>query len=252
MTGGVVLSAALMGLAGAAHCGAMCAAPCGLACHAVGGEGGRRQALWALVGGRLVGYALAGAVAAALVSSLQWWAAGAAWLGPVWTLLQVAMMALGFYLLLTGHLPRRFDAWAERTLRRRREPALKGIPVVARGAALGVGWVAVPCGLLHGALLVSALASSPAEGALAMGAFAVTSSAGLLLGPRLWWRAVANTAPATADGAPVPPGAGTVAPAGAWIEPATALRLAGATLIASASFTLLMRVWEPFLAWCTT
>lgn len=250
MTGGVVISAALMGLAGAAHCGAMCAAPCGIACHAVGGEAGRRRALWGLVGGRLVSYALAGGLAAALVNSLQWWAAGAAWLGPIWTLLQVALMGLGFYLLVAGRLPRAFDAWAERTLRRRPEPALKGIPVVTRGAALGVGWIAVPCGLLHGALLVAALASTPGEGALAMAAFAITSSAGLILGPRLWWRAVARPATVPDDGAGEV--AGPSEATGAWIEPATALRLAGATLIASASFTLLMRVWEPFVAWCTT
>lgn len=240
MTGGVVLSAALMGLAGAAHCAAMCAAPCGMACHAVAGEAGRRTALWGLVAGRVLSYAAGGAAAATVVTTLQWWAAGTAWLAPLWTLLQVALLALGLQLLVSGQLPRWLRSAAQSAATRAGHvSAFKGIPVVARGAALGSTWVLVPCGLLHGALLVAALGSSPLEGALAMAAFAATSSAGVVLGPRLWWRVV------PAGGA----AAGPVAGAG-WIEPTTALRLAGATLVAGASFALMMRVWEPLRAWC--
>ena len=44
----------------------------------------------------------------------------------------------------------------------------------------------VPCGLLQSALLVSALASSPASGAAVMAAFALASTLGLWLAQRLW------------------------------------------------------------------
>lgn len=56
----------------------------------------------------------------------------------------------------------------------------------ARAAAVGAVWVAWPCGLLQSALLVASLANTPTGGALAMAAFALASSAGLMAGPWLW------------------------------------------------------------------
>ncbi len=62
-------------------------------------------------------------------------------------------------------------------------------PARQAGAVLaGSLWLALPCGLLQSALLLSALANTPLSGAMAMGAFAATSSIGLWLAPALWAR----------------------------------------------------------------
>ena len=55
----------------------------------------------------------------------------------------------------------------------------------ARAGLLGLAWVAWPCGLLQSALLVAALASGPLQGGAVMASFALTSGAGLALGPWL-------------------------------------------------------------------
>ena len=50
-----------------------------------------------------------------------------------------------------------------------------------------MAWVAMPCGLLHAALLLAGLSGSVAGGALAMAGFALASTPGLVVAPL--WRA---------------------------------------------------------------
>lgn len=195
----LVASALLMGLAGGPHCAAMCgAAQAGLTAR-----GGTRAAT-SLQLGRLAGYAAAGALVAASVSGLSIWSAVAPAWRPVWTLLQVAAIAVGGWLLWRGRAPR----WLARVGAR---PAAAGtqplrffarMPASMSAAAAGACWAAMPCGLLQSALVVAALASGPAAGAGVMAVFALGSAASLALVPVLWARLahrdVSNAAPALA------------------------------------------------------
>jgi hypothetical protein len=178
-------SALMMGVAGTPHCLAMCGASCTAA-------GGRSPLAFQL--GRLLGYGVAGALAAGSMQILSQLGQSTALLRPVWVLVQVAAFLLGMALLWRGRQP----AWLERLGQdvarqvevpvsdlRRGGVSLAGSKRVAVAGLAGVAWVAWPCGLLHSALLLSALASGPAQGGLVMAAFALTSGAGLALGPWL-------------------------------------------------------------------
>jgi sulfite exporter TauE/SafE len=190
----LVLTAFLMGLAGAPHCAAMC----GPSCAAVLGTcGARPGALGALAAStvtfhafRVTSYALAGAVAATGVGLLAWAGQAAPWVRPLWTMLHVAALALGLWLAITGQQPA-FMAKVGKT--RVNPPAPERVQVVpgaslalplrrsfAAGplaaASAGSLWVIWPCGLLQSALVVSGLANTPLAGAGVMAAFAVAGA----------------------------------------------------------------------------
>ena len=225
----LILSAALMGLAGTPHCLAMC----GAACAAINGRQGGRLVLFHL--GRILSYAAAGAVASASVGTLATLGQATTVFRPIWTLLHVAALGLGLYLIWKGRQP----AWMER-LGRSRAPDKAGADVngwqrlsgPGQSAVAGLAWVAWPCGLLQSALLVSALANRPASGALAMAAFALASAAGLLTGQSLWFR-VTGGSPSIAMSA--------------WM-----VRLGGVALAAASSWALGHGLWMQVWAWCTT
>ena len=196
----LIASATLMGLAGMPHCAAMCSAPCALA-------GGKRPAK--LLVGRLLGYTAGGAVAAASTEALARATQGVAVLQPAWALLQAALLLLGLTLLLRGRMP----AWLGRLAWR---------PQPRHALVTGMAWVAMPCGLLHGALLLAALAGSPLGGAGAMAGFALASTPGLVIAPL--WRAQLLK---RGEGGEM-----------------LALRLAGLALVAGAAWGLGHGVWE--------
>lgn len=225
----LILSAALMGLAGTPHCLAMC----GAACAAVNGRAGYRLGFFHV--GRALSYAAAGAIASASVGTLAALGQATTVLRPMWTLLHVAALGLGLYLIWKGRQP----AWMERLGRSRvpdrLEPDAKGWQRMSgpgRSAAAGLAWVAWPCGLLQSALLVAALANRPASGALAMAAFALASGAGLVTGQTLWFRVTGNS-PSLAMSA--------------WM-----VRLGGVALAAASSWALGHGLWMQVWAWCTT
>jgi uncharacterized protein len=230
MTGALLLTAALMGLAGTPHCAAMCGTGCAAVARRCKPDrpGG---AVAGVLSGRLLAYAAAGALAAALVGGVRWLAVSAAWLRPVWSGLQAVLFLLGVWMLLKGALPASLSAWLERT--QHGSPAMPDgvarirLPGEVRAAAWGLLWPALPCGLLHAALLLAAVASTPAEGAAVMAVFALTSSLGLLAGPLLWLRWV--------------PAAGT----------ALSLRMAGAVLVALGGWAFGHALWtNTWAAWC--
>jgi len=195
----IAWTALLMGLAGGAHCLAMCAAPCGALVGQGGsgeGDGASAQPVhWAPRGGvvrrsvafhagRLAGYAAAGAVAALAMDSLAWLTQQTTALHPVWTLMHVAVMAWGLLMLVQSRQP----AWVENAGR-----AVWGRvrPLVgASGGVLAAGflWALMPCGLLYSALLVAALSGGPVQGALAMALFGIGSGAWLVGGRWAWSR----------------------------------------------------------------
>jgi sulfite exporter TauE/SafE len=187
MDAALAASAFLMGLAGTPHCAAMCGAACGtLAPAGPNGRGTARQL--ALHGGRLISYSLAGALVAASAASLAL-VAHARMLQPIWTLLHVAAIAFGLWLLWKartpawfGGAPARLEHFAESSPMR----FIRRLPPTGRAGLAGLGWAALPCGLLQSALVVAALASSALAGAAVMAAFATASAIGLWLGPTAW------------------------------------------------------------------
>jgi sulfite exporter TauE/SafE len=148
-------------------------------------------------------------------------------LHPLWTLLHLAVLGLGLWLLLTGRQP----VWWSR---------LGAAPVVAvpasgwqrmaaplRASAAGGLLLALPCGLLQSALLIAALARTPVQGALAMASFAAASSLGLWL-----------------------PGAVGARWSGRPSVNVLMLRLAGATLAVASVWALSQDLWQRVAAWC--
>jgi hypothetical protein len=226
----LIISAALLGLAGAPHCAAMCSAPCAAAT----GPGPGNAALFHLA--RLGSYAAVGALVASSVAVLAGWSQLSPALRPLWVLLHVAALALGLWLLVRAQQP----AWMARLGVVPRPVAaaswapVQG-PVPAAGPALaapalaapagpsrqralvaGSLWAAWPCGLLQSALLVAALGSSPATGAVAMGAFALASAPGLVLGPWAWQRLMRGSGAAARERMAVRAGGGLLAAASVW------------------------------------
>lgn len=244
----LIVSAALMGLAGAPHCTAMCAAPC---TAVVGRHGPGGVVAFHL--SRLASYAAAGAVVSAGTGALAALTAWSPALRPLWTLLHVAALLLGLWLLWQGRPPTWLGAvglGGRRTLPKAAPDLDAGVPALAavalpatrRATALpwaarlpwppalaGALWAGWPCGLLHSALLVAAMTNTAISGAAAMGAFALVSSLGLLWAPWLWRRL----------------GASGTRRAEAW-----AARLAGAMLVAAALFALGHGLWDEVAAYC--
>jgi uncharacterized protein len=220
-------SAALLGLAGTPHCAVMC----GAACTAAAGPGGARASI-TFQATRLLGYAAAGAVVAVGVGALAALAQVSPALRPFWTLLHVAALALGLWLLWHGQQP----AWMS-ALGRTPTPAptlatpagWSPVQMPVRAAVAGSAWVLMPCGLLQSALLLAALTGTAQSGALAMAAFAMASSAGLLLAPWIWQQLRQRGA----------------RPWDRWLTRAAGLMLAGAS-----SWALGHGLWQRVAAYC--
>ncbi|MDP3083499.1 MAG: sulfite exporter TauE/SafE family protein, partial [Rubrivivax sp.] len=98
-----------------------------------------------------------------------------------------------------------------------------------RAGVAGSFWAAWPCGLLHSALVVAALAPSAAGGAAVMSGFALASAPGLAAAPWLWRR---------------------LGQAGDKVQ-RLATRLAGGLLVAAALWALLGHgAWDRVAAFC--
>ena len=223
----LIVSATLLGLAGAPHCAAMCSAPCAAA------TGGARGNSVFFHVARVAGYAAVGALAAASVALLAGWSQLSPALRPLWVLVHVAALALGLWLVVRAQQP----AWMSR---------LGSVPSAAPNSASATGWqrmrgpgraavagglwVAWPCGLLQSALLVAALGSSAGTGALAMGGFALASAPGLLLGPWAWKKLQQQGHAAARE--------------------RLAVRAAGLLLVGAAVWALGHGVWQQIAAFC--
>lgn len=223
----LVAAAGVMGLAGLPHCAAMCAAPC----IAVTRGGAAAQPAFQIT--RVVGYAAAGALAAVSVGALREGLAFAPALRPLWTLLHLAALAFGLWMLARGR-------WPEWLARRNDVPhavsagGWRRVAGPVRSAGAGLAWIAWPCALSQSALLVAALGDNSAQGAAAMAAFAIASSPALWIGPWLAqrWRAVGA--------------AGGALAAAAW-----PVRAAGALLAAGSAWALGHGLWAQVVAWCS-
>ncbi|MEO9102995.1 MAG: sulfite exporter TauE/SafE family protein [Burkholderiaceae bacterium] len=223
--GALLISAWLMGLAGGPHCIAMC----GTACAGIGrmgAGGGSRHAAWQFQLGRVFGYAVLGAVAAASLDAIGWLSVRSASLRPVWVLFHAAVAAVGVTLLWQARQP----VWLEQGARAVWQTLRSRVNMTSRPAPLllGVLWAFMPCGLLYSALLFAMLAGSPGRGAAAMASFAVASGLVLLAAP--WGLQQLRTRLGEQVGA----------------------RLGGAALLASSGWALWAGLVERTAPWCVT
>lgn len=170
----------LVGLLGGTHCVGMCGGIVGALSM---GASARWSMLLAYNGGRILSYALAGALAGAL---------GAASLGlegqvPIrmmlYFLANLMLVALGFYLLgVTRALA--FTERAGQHLWRVIQPLTRRfLPArnVGQAFPLGVLWGWLPCGLVYSALAGALTAGSAGRGAAMMLAFGLGTLPNLLL-----------------------------------------------------------------------
>lgn len=220
----------MMGLVGGPHCVAMCGAACAGMGRAAGADGaGSFRAILSFQLGRVLGYALLGALAAASMQGLGWLTVQSAALRPVWTLFHVAVILLGLVLVWRAQQP----VWLETAGKRIWQKARAfGASRGGAPAVLGVLWALLPCGLLYSALLVAALAGGPLQGAAVMALFALGTAVTMTIGPWLWLRLSGQG-----------PGSG----AGSW-----GVRLAGAALAASSAWALWMGLVHDTAPWCAT
>ena len=218
----MVATAVLMGLAGGPHCIAMC----GAACAGIGQAGAPRgaQAIGLFQLGRLAGYSLLGALAAASMQGLGWLTVQSAALRPLWTMVHVAAVLLGAMLLIWARQPLWLE-WGARRVWARVRTATQRFGLAAP-LGVGVAWALLPCGLLYSAAMVAALAGSVAGGAAVMALFALGSGATLWLGPWLLLRLGRSGR-------------------GAW-----GMRLAGLALLLTSAWGLWMGLMHDQAPWC--
>lgn len=221
----LTLTALVMGLVGGPHCVAMC----GAACAGISQAAAPRQTVGLVLFqiGRVIGYSVLGALAAASLQGLGWLTVQSAALRPVWSLFHLIAFALGVLLMLQARQP----IWLEDTARRvwgrvqifiaRKNGGLTA-PFI-----IGALWTLLPCGLLYSALMLAALATTPAGGALVMAAFVLGTSITMFIAPWLLLRW----------------GMGN----GEW-----GMRLAGAGLAVSSAWALWMALAHNEAPWCVT
>lgn len=223
----LLLSALALGLAGVPHCAAMCAAPCA----ALTGRGNTGPVAWTFHAARVLSYTLAGAVVAGSVGALAALAQWSPVLRPLWTLLHASAFVLGLWMLWQGRQP----VWLEslgRGSARAAGPAAgwKRLRGPIKAGAAGLAWAAWPCGLLQSAILVAALANTPASGAVTMLVFALATGLGLSAAPWLWRRLGAHPT--------------------ALLSGTAGVRLAGLMLAAAAFFAMFADAWHQVAAYC--
>lgn len=224
MQSSLAVTALLMGLVGGPHCVAMCGAACAGIGQAAGTKGTR--AMWTFQAGRVLGYAMLGALAAASMQGVGWLSVQSAAIRPIWTLLHVAALVLGLVLLLNARQPVWLEGAGKALWIRVRSWVGKG-----HGSApllLGTVWALLPCGLLYSALLVAAMSARPLDGAAVMALFALGTSVSMMAGPWLWLRLRG-------------------ANSGQW-----GVRLAGLALAASSGWAVWMGLFHDTAPWCVS
>jgi sulfite exporter TauE/SafE len=231
MDAALVLAGVLMGAAGVPHCMAMCGAASSAAvgrCARGAPAGATGLAFHA---GRVAGYATAGALAASSVALLKLLGESVPPLRPLWTLLHVAALMLGLWLMVTGRQPAWMSVQPRALAPELRREGWQRVAGPARAGAIGAAWVAWPCGLLQSALIVATLASNALGGALVMGGFALASSGGLWAAGLVWQRAALGRSLGVLSSA--------------WV-----VRFSGACLAAASAWALGAGLWQRVAAWC--
>lgn len=231
MKSSLLLTAAVMGLAGGPHCLAMCGAAClGISRWTPGRPWA--PLLWFQCG-RLIGYGLLGGLAAASMQSLGWLTLQSAAFRPVWTMVHVMAVLLGLVLVWRADQPLWLTDWAQGLWQRVASPAqreaFQNNP--AGPVLLGMAWSLLPCGLLYSALMVAVFSGGPLEGAMVMVVFALGGGFMLTVFPLMWFKLLARPSLS-----------------GRWSQWGT--RLAGVALSATAGWGLWLGLVHDQAPWC--
>jgi len=178
-------AAFLAGLAGGAHCAAMCGPLAGIACGPRAREMSR-GAWWrrtlAYNAGRIASYVAAGAVTGGLG------AAGLALRGTplvqqgLLALMSAALIVLGVYVAGFSPLVRGVESLGGFVWRRIGPHSRRFLPAdsVPRAFGLGLAWGWLPCGMVYAALIAALATANPLHGALLMAAFGLGTLPNLL------------------------------------------------------------------------
>ncbi len=211
-------SAFIMGLAGGPHCVAMCGAACGAILPA-----DDKRSLYHYHLGRILGYALLGAIATYAIQSLAWLSEASSVLKPAWTFFHVVILAWGFILLIFGRQPTWVDRAGQTLWGKVRSVAQHQFGYFY----IGLLWALMPCGLLYSAVVMAGFNAEPIGGAISMAAFGIGSGAVLLFAPMAWFKLKKS-----------------------FLEP-YGMRLAGLLLVAASGWAVWMDVVHQNKIWCT-
>ncbi len=181
MDAGLLLAAALLGLASGAHCLGMCGGIVGAFSTIRIDEMKRPTAEWrrqlAFNLGRITSYGLAGVLA----GTLGLYASRAAGVqGALYILANVALLLVGLHLAGLNSWITRFENIGL-PLWRRLQPLAARLSPRERPYRAGLVWGWLPCGLVYAALAVAAVAGGPSQGAASMLAFGLGTLPWLLL-----------------------------------------------------------------------
>lgn len=212
-------SALIMGIVGGPHCVAMCGAACGAL-----SQSSATFSLWHYHLGRLIGYALLGAIATFAIQSIAWLSDYSAVLHPLWTFFHAFIFCWGLILIIFGRQP----VWVDRVGRNIWQHVKKLSRFDHGDFYIGMIWALMPCGLLYSALTIASFNGEPLGGALSMAAFAVGSSISLFLAPWAWLKLKTSV-----------------------VEP-YGMRLAGLFLSAASAWAIWMEVAHQNKIWCAT
>lgn len=164
----------MAGLAGGAHCAAMCGGIVA-ACVNAGAGAGPRKWRYALAynAGRIASYAVAGVAAGALGQTALALRAGP--VAQAVTLLAAGLSMLLLALYVAGFAPfvRRMEVLGQFLWRRVQPYSRYVLPANTLPKALGLGalWGWLPCGMVYGVLLLALAAGNAYEGGVIMLAF---------------------------------------------------------------------------------
>lgn len=212
-------SALLMGLAGGPHCVAMCGAACGAMVKA---EKPSSVASYHL--GRLIGYAVLGAIATYAIQSLAWLSNATTVLKSLWTFFHIVIFAWGMILVIFGRQP----VWIDRAGQGLWHQVKKAGKLKFGYFYVGLLWALMPCGLLYSAVVMAAFNGEPIGGAVTMAAFAAGSGLSLFFAPLAWLKLKSTI-----------------------LEP-YGMRLAGLLLAAASGWAIWMDVMHQNQIWCAT
>lgn len=163
----VELTAPALFVAGATtslHCALMCGA---INAAQVRSQGPvpLRQTLALVHGGRVLGYALLGALAGAIGGRLALWLPGAPGTGAIQLLASLALIAAGVQQWRGQRRQVHADGCGPRV------PVSHRLPPRGRLFAQGLLWALMPCGILYTVVLLAALTTSPLAGFMLLAAF---------------------------------------------------------------------------------
>lgn len=170
----LLAAAATLGLAGSVHCLGMCGGIAAAAGARLGGGGGSAAMPGSLAfnAGRILSYAVLGALVGALAGAVMGQFPVRPFAVVLRLLAALLMLAMGLSLL-SGRDLLSLERLGGRVWGRLRPLAgrVLGLPGAVRFGALGMLWGLLPCGLVYSALALAAVAGSGPVGAAAMLAF---------------------------------------------------------------------------------